>query len=230
MIRFCAALGVLYPTAVATSASDFFATHRQHELVPFGQRCHERSHIQLVVDLLAEVFLCEQIVEPFLADSHAGFKDFLDENMLCRSTVPPFTKEVAGGQVLAVVVLQLPVVPNGVNHRLPVVLFHDQLGEVADQVVEALVAHPLGVTPQVHGEQRLEPELYRTFYFVADEVQHIIRQTPQREVAGVILPVARDLAVAVLARRHKCLPYSPCAAVPDQLQKRIGVDHLRVLF
>lgn len=165
------------------------------------------------------------VVELFAADRRAGLLYFLQRKRRCGPAVCPGAHEIPVLTAFPVVILRLTGLPYLVKHRLPVLLLHNQIGKIADQIAELLITEPgnfmvrrgyiqILKTP-VQLRLKLFPEVYD------GEVGH----SPEGEVAGIVLPVAWDILIfAALFRDLEELPRRPGIAVPHKFQKAVALD------
>lgn len=80
----------------------------------------------------------------------------------------------------------LPVVPDFVDHWLPVLFLHDHIGQIANQISEVLIAEPWQLRILIHQEQPLEAPLHLRFKLLPEILDDFIGQLPKRKVAGVV--------------------------------------------
>ena len=139
----------------------------------------------------------------------------------------PGAHEIPLVDVPAGVIVDLSVIPDLVNHGLPVLLLYDQIREVSHQIAELLVAEPGQFGVLIHHKEPLKAPLHLRFKLVSEMFDRLIGKPPQRKIAGVVEPIAGNVTIgAVLERNLEELPDGPGVAIPDQLQKTVRPDHL----
>ena len=130
----------------------------------------------------------------------------------------------------AAVIIGIAIVPELVNHRLPVFLGNDHIGQIADQIAELLIREPWMLAISVHQKQPLEAPIHFRLELLAEMLDDFIGQPPQREVAGIVFPITGDVLVcAVLIRHLEELPRRPRKAVPHQEQEHIVFDNFHTV-
>lgn len=97
--------------------------------------------------------------------------------------------------VFPCVVLRLPVVPDLINNRLPVLFLNDYFREIFDKNAELLECHPCNIVVDGFQKELLKASAFRCLNLVAEIRKDQVRHPPQREVAGVILPVTGDVVI-----------------------------------
>ena len=138
----------------------------------------------------------------------------------------PFPHEVClNGAACRFVVLYGAVLPDCINHRLPFLFCNHHIGDIADQIAELLIGQPrhFHALRDIVKVLESKPILLKLHSDVGDNA---VRQTPQREIIGVLRPVAGDVTMIALAVFHlKKLPCAPCVAVPHkQLEHIVTYD------
>ena len=122
-------------------------------------------------------------------------------------------------------VLNGSVVPDFIDHRLPVLFLYNFRHEGTDQVAKLLISKPRKFRSLRHVVKLLERKS-ADLKFVTQERKHRVREPPQRKVPGILRRTAGYLPVAAfLIWNFKILPCAPCHTIPYQFQKCIIVYH-----
>ena len=138
----------------------------------------------------------------------------------------PFPHEVRlDGAACGFVVLYGAVLPDCVDHRLPVLLCNNHIGDIADQIAELLIGQPRHFHTLRDIVKALKTQTV-LFKLHADVGNNAVRQPPQGKIACVLIPAAGNVAVIALAVFDlEELPCAPCVAVPHkQLEHIITYD------
>ena len=142
----------------------------------------------------------------------------------------PRTVEVPFMNAGAAVIIGIAIVPKLVDHRLPVFLGNDHIGQIADQIAELLIGEPRVLIVSIHQKQPLEAPIHLRFKLLAEMLDDFIGQPPQRKIAGIVFPITGDVLVgAVLVRHLEELPRRPRKAVPHQEQEHIVFDNFHTV-
>ena len=135
----------------------------------------------------------------------------------------PLSHEIRlDGAASGFVVLHGAVLPDRVDHRLPVLLRNHHVSDITDQIAELLIGQPRHFHALRDAVKVLEakPVLLKLH---SDDA---VRQPPQGEISCVLIPATGNITIIALAVFHlEKLPCAPCVAVPrKQLEHIITYD------
>ena len=126
------------------------------------------------------------VIKLFIVDVYTVFQHVLQRNVFCGTAVIPRAHEITLLDVLSGVIRNLTIVPDFVNHRLPVLFLHNPIRQIANQIAELLVAEPWQLRILVHQEQPLEAPFQVRLKLLSEMLDDFIGQPPERKVAGVV--------------------------------------------
>ena len=107
----------------------------------------------------------------------------------------PVPHEVfADDTVFVLVVLDRSVLPDSVNHGLPVFFLNNQIREVAYKVTELTVCKSQHFLVRPCGVEHLKGDVL-ALYLAAKVAEYVVGELPEWEVPSVLLPAAGDFAV-----------------------------------
>ena len=134
-------------------------------------------------------------------------------------------------QIVTRIIFRLTLFLYGVNHGLQFPLLHNPFHQVEDKIGKMPPIHPGQTCVLRHGKQPLKAPFHICLIAHPEIAKDIIRQTPDWEIAGIILPVAGNFLIPAFAARHpERLPDRLRIAVPYQLWKSILFNEIHVLI
>ncbi len=124
------------------------------------------------------------------------------------------------------VIFHLTVFPHFVNHRLPVLFFHNHIRKIA----ELLICKPRDLHFFSHHKQLLKAPIHFVFEFASEVILNYKTQPPQRKITRIIFPLAGNVAVIFTAGNLNELQHRPLIRFPYELKKNIIIDEIIILI